>query len=103
MAGKYPVDLTLLEEPTDTDVLVGGVAEGGAGSGRSFVQSAAADAHSVARRGAGATIKAADGVADDDLVTIKQLKSTANNAADATRKAESIAMSAFVFSTLFQE
>jgi hypothetical protein len=72
MAGKYPIQLDLQATPADTDVLVGGTAAGGAGSGRRLVQAAAPTAHSVARRGAGATLKAASGVADDDLVTVLQ-------------------------------
>lgn len=60
-------------------------------------------ADSVVRRTDGGQVKAADGVDNDDVATVKQLNAAASNAADAARKAESIAMSALVFSNLFQE
>lgn len=60
-------------------------------------------ADSLSRRDSDGRIKASDGVDNDDVATVKQLSAAASNAAEAARKAESIAMSALVFSNLFQE
>lgn len=75
MAGPYIADRPEKAALVETDsVLVGDSAVTGAGSGKRHHPKQSAAASSLALRTASGQLKAADAVADDDLVTMKQLK-----------------------------
>lgn len=77
MAAKYIADLTEKAALVEADaLLVGDSTVTGAGSGKRHHAKQSAAPSSVVLRTAEGRVKAADGVADDDLATMKQLKLT---------------------------
>ena len=75
MAGSYIADRPQKAALVEADsVLVGDSTVIGAGSGKRHHPKQSATASSLALRTASGRLKATDAVADDDLVTMKQLK-----------------------------
>lgn len=75
MAGSYIADRPEKPALVEGDaILIGDSTITGAGSGKKHLPKQSATASSVPLRTASGQLKAADAVADDDLVTMKQLK-----------------------------